>query len=567
MMLTANPTGPRLKFVWDKQKPQVEPRVMMDVIGAVAARVAPIKSSQHTWADRLSAAGSSADPRFAEVFDRWRHGDEEYVDQSFVDAVVALVAEMPEFKKASPIDGLIPWFAKEMNRLFLLQKDPNAKEYPSYYAAKYNRLQTALSADPIIIEWFEKKRPNLSKLDAEELLDAVEAFDQDRKPEIVYEWKDGWKIVKLATRTQIQKEGEALNNCLKKGSSYTDNYCKLAESGKSEFFSLRNPNGESVISIQWSPGQKTPEQVYAEGNEEPSEQDGKRISEWAESRGGSYRPARFASLTGSTRRLAEYIDQHCSEDDESIEHYARWWDEKFSVGDAERWIDALGCSSYEEAGIFDGAGVEPEEVWRLPQAVREYVWNGYTKDVDDLILAGVLAALMRDTSRKPRPEPHIPAGQERLPFDESVFVRKPPPAPPDPQWPRGFKVDDEIERRLLAEAKWWMDYGWDDKDDFDDVIAWWKNWFSPEEAWIFQEDMAEYDKIANGVRSSYGLPMPVAIELRDRGIDALDVLDATRQVSEKINIRDADDVQRAVEKSREWMKANKRRRSSRRRGR
>lgn len=561
-VIERNPTGPRLKYVWEKQKPQVDPRVMMDLISAVADRVAPILSSrQGSWADRLSDAGSKADPRFAEVLDRWRHNDDEYVDQAFVDAVIAIIYDMPEFRKSSPVDGLIPWFAKEMDRLVRLQKDPNAEEYPGYYAAKYNKLQTTLSGDPVVVEWFEKKKPNLSNLEAEELLEAVEAFDQDRTPEVVYEWDDGWKVFKLATRTQIQKEGESLDNCLQKGSSYTESYCKLAETGKSEFFSLRDPKGESIISIQWTPGLKTPEQVYGYNNREPSEDEAKRIQEWAHSRGGSY--GRFASLKGSARRLAEYIDSQCSEDDETIEHYALSWDENFSVDDAEKWIDYLGCHAYEEAGIFSGAGLDVDEVKALPAPVQQYVFGGYTMDVDNVLLAGILAGQMGSVKREPRPGPRVPEGQHRLPFEERVFARKPPPEPPAFVFPGRFKPDlsddeTELDMRLLAEAKQWVDFGWE-KDDFDDAVSWWRNWFTPEQAWIFQNDMAQYDRIVNGMRTSYGLPLPVAVELRDRGIDALDVQDATNTVDRKINIRDADNVARAVEDTRERMKSNRRR--------
>ena len=565
MTLTANPTGPRLTFVWTKQKPRVDPVVMMDVIAAVADRVTPVTSSrENTWVDRVEEAGRRADPRFAEAFGHWRHtSDTREVDTAFIDAVVALVSEMPEFKKASPIDGLIPWFAKEMNRLRALQIDPNADEYPAYYAAQYTRLRQALAEDPVVVEWFEKKRPNLSKLGAEELLDAVDAFNQDRKPEVVYEWDDGYKIVKLATRTQLQSEGEALNNCLKKGSSYTENYCKLAETGKSEFFSLRDPSDNSVLSIQWSPGEKTPEQVYGEDNEEPSEKEAERIEEWAKSRGGTYRKKRFGDLSGSALRIAEHIDRTCNEDDESIESYALSWDDKFGETDAVKWIDALGCYSYDEAGVYDGAGLDVDDVKLLPDAVIEYIRNGYTRDAGEIVLAGLLAGMMDKVGREPRPGPRVPEEQRRLPFEEHVFKRKPPPEPPKPAWPKPFKPEGD-EARLLATAKQWIDFGWDDKDDFDDVVIWWMNWFSPQEAWIFQHDMAAYDKVANSMRVSYGLPLPVAIELRNRGIDALDVLDATKHTSGKINIRDADDVARAVEKSREWMNANKRRRSSRR---
>jgi hypothetical protein len=302
--------------------------------------------------------------------------------------------------------------------------------------------------------------------------------------------------------------------------------------------------------------------VYGENNREPSEGEAKRITQWAKSRGGIY-PARFANLSDSERRLAEYIDRECGGyDDEEIEYYAQAWD-NFG-GDAEEWIDYLGCAAYQEADVFSDAGLDIDEVKRLPEPVRDYVMNNpaYTSEVRELLRIGLLATAMFDKGRGPRPGPRVPEGQRRLPFEERVFERTPPPRPPEPKWPRGFDSDDYWS---LAEAKQWVDFGWDDKDDFDDAVEWWSNWFSPEEAWIFQNDMAQYDKIANGVRSSYGLPLPVAIELRDRGIDALDVQDATRRVLGRINIRDADSVAQAVEQSRSRVEANKRRRSSRRR--
>jgi len=120
---------------------------------------------------------------------------------------------------------------------------------------------------------------------------------------------------------------------------------------------------------------------------------------------------------------------------------------------------------------------------------------------------------------------------------------------------------------MLAEAAQWTDFGWDDRDDFDDAVLWWKNWFSPEEAWIFWREMADYDNIRTGKRFSNGLPIHVAIELRNRGIDALDVRDAAKHAPDAFNVHSADDVARAVEESRAWLKANKRGRTSRRRGR
>lgn len=574
MTITQNPTDARLKFVWDKQKPQVDPRVMMDVIAAVADRVAPVTSSRQevTWADRIEDAGRKADPRFVETFHRWRHsqtgnsvpGEIGWIDAPFVDAVVALVTEMPEFKKASPIDGLIPWFAKEMNQLFLLSKDVNAPEYPAYYDAKYARLQQALGEDPVLVEWVEKKKPNLSKLKAEELLDEVEAFEQDRQPEVVYEFKDGSKIVKLATRTQIQKEGEALGNCLKKGSSYTENYCRLAESGKSAFYSLRDKGGDSVLSIQWSPREKSPEQVYGEDNREPDSDESAKVEEWVTSLGGVYKsPKRFGRLNGSALEIAEYIDsKNEGDEDDDIEHYASVWDEYFSLADAKGWIDLFGGHGYDVAKVVSGEELDRDEFQRLPEPVATYLWEGNTTDADKLIPMGLLASMMKRSARGPRPGPSVPEGQERLPFEESFFERKPEPEPKPVKFPRHFEADDK-EKRRLAEAQSWIDAGWNDKDDFDEAVLWWSNWFSPDDAFFFAKDLADYDK-ENTNRYSSGMPIETAIALRDMGIDAWDVADATHHSSTVIDVQNIDSIVKAVEESRAWLKANKRRRTSRR---
>ncbi len=597
MMLTSNPTDARLKFVWDKQKPQVDPRVMMDVIAAVADRVAPVTSSREvTWADRIEDAGRKADLRFVETFDRWRHsqtgnsvpGEIGWIDAPFVDAVVALVTEMPEFKKASPIDGLIPWFAKEMNRLFLLSKAVNAPEYPAYYDAKYARLQQALSEDPVLVEWFEKKKPNLSKMDASDVFTDIEAFEEDREPQVVYPpdgkktrgW-DGWDVVKLATKTQIQKVGEELDNCLQKGSSYTEGYCKLAKSGESEFFALRE-DGEPVLSIQWTPGKKDPEQVYGRDNREPEGDAQEKVGEWIESRGG--KPRKWSRLSVSAREIAEYIDEHESHDDESVAAYARDWDDTFSVADAKQWIQLVGAYSIDVARAMSDEKLDAEDFLKLPDVVREYLHEyADSKETSEIISLGLLANEMdlvaEDRGNNQPRGTWVSEAQQGLRFAEG-----------DPELDELYeatakrvteakqkqeRVADKVIRRELKkvfstslsadqipesiiEAKRWYDGGWEDRDYFDEAAKWWAHWFDPEDAAIYFFDMGNYDTKGDGVS------LEVAGELRDRGIGALEVADAARVIPGTINLHDADAVAALVEKGREWLKANKRRRTSRR---
>jgi hypothetical protein len=77
--------------------------------------------------DRIEKAGQ-ADPAFLATFLKWRFRDERIndmaeslvlrmrdagvVDVPFVDAVLAMVVEMPEFRKSAPIDIHIKFLAK-----------------------------------------------------------------------------------------------------------------------------------------------------------------------------------------------------------------------------------------------------------------------------------------------------------------------------------------------------------------------------------------------------------------------------------------------------------------------
>lgn len=552
-MLTQNPTNARLKYVWEKQKPRPAPGVMMDVIVAVAARVDP----SGMWMDKIEDAATKADPKLAHEIGHWRNGDEHAADDNFVTAILVAVNELPEFKKTSAIDGLIPWFTKELDRLQRLAKDPNAPEYGYVYTNVYQRLRQTFGEDKTLVEWFEKKRPNLSQLDANELMDAVEEYEEDREPEVVYKFKDGWKIVKLATRRQIQDVGEELRNCLRKGSSYTDSYCQQAEKGTSEFFALRDPRDHDLVSIQWSPGRKEPEQVYAADNEEPELDLKRRVSEWAESRGGHYKAERF-NLRGSALELAEYIAENHGQglDDEEIESIAQSWDEtSMSTSTAEKWMDAVGVHSPDVASVVDAAGLDTEDFDNEPSYVRDYIMEGNTKDAERLLEAGLLAGQMYETRREPRPERRVPEGQERLPLDERFFERKfKEPAPPNVEMPKHFKLP--IGDHTMQEALNWYDSGWA-KHEFDEALAWWKAWFTPEEAVVFA-NLSDYERTRLGLRSSSGIPIEMAKKLRERGIDAWDLLDALEAVPERVDTRDLDALVAAVEAARK-MRPNRHR--------
>jgi len=168
--------------------------------------------------------------------------------------------------------------------------------------------------------------------------------------------------------------------------------------------------------------------------------------------------------------------------------------------------------------------------------------------------------MLSEKQREPRPGPRVPEGQGRLPFEERVFEQTPEPEPDPVAFPRNFRPNDD-EKLWLTLAKNWIDSGWDDKDYWDEAVTWWANWFTPEEAMVFAQEMSEYAS-QNGNREGVGIPIAMAIELRDMGISAQDLVDAVRTTPTVINIKSIDSIVKAVEGSR--LKNNRRRRSSRR---
>jgi hypothetical protein len=597
MMLTSNPTNSRLKYVWDKQKPQIHPEVMMDLISAVAERIMPpVESSrQETWSSRIEVAAKKADPKFAATFIKWKWrdtpindapydivnavGDAGEVDVPFVNAVLAMVVDMSEFRKSAPIDGLIPWFAKQLSAAY---RDKYEKDYArGRYEEEYKRLLDLLSTEPVLVEWFEKKKPNLSKMDASDVFTDIEAFEEDREPEVVYptatektyRWA-GWDVVKLATRTQIQKVGEELDNCLQKGSSYTEKYCAMAKSGESEFFALRE-DGEPVLSIQWTPGHKDPEQVYGRDNSEPEGDAAERVGEWIESRGGSFR--KWGRLSRTAREIAEFIDAHETLDDESITAYATDWDNAFSVDQAKKWIEKVGAYSIDVARAMDDEKLDADDFNKLPDVVREYMYDhAGSKETSEIISLSMLMEEMEKLSEvreENRPVKTANELQQELSLGEQAAFaaikgrrRADDAADADRKAIRkelksmGLPVHGSMDKlpELMIEAKRWYDGGWSDGDYFDDAAKWWAHWFDPEDAAIYFFDLAHL------YQSEKGITIDVAEDLRERGISAMDVADAVRVIQGTVNIRDADAVAALVEKGRAWLKANKRRRTSRR---
>lgn len=591
--LASNPPGKRLAYVAKQFKNY--PAVIFDVVRVVAKRI-----GSRDWSVRFVAAAREAD---LTLYDDMRsvdivyeggddlqgmetfrarylrcmylpdigeklkvpsyRGDPAAVDVDEVrrgcnriwsgsaDALVAAVGELPEFKRPHEIDPFIAWGAKEL-ALFMKEEKVDA----------YDALVDVLTENPDLFDWFRKKKPDLTKMSAQDLVDALEAFEKDRVPETVFEWDDGWKVVKLITSTQLDRVGKALDNCLRRDSSYHEGFCEKAKKGDADYYALLGRTGNPVVSVEWLKRDKSPGQVYAARNEEPEGIPHERIAEWIESKGGEYgEKDPLDELGRSTRRIAEYIIEHSHADTEDAISYAHDWDENFSGDDAIAWIEQLGEHAYDFANALEGIGLDADDWSKVSSPVRYWIdelhsqGDGIDNDevkhglLADAIYQGMVEAKATRAHNAPRA-----SRQTAFEFRGEPKARPLPPLPPKLLMALDDNANIDLFREAWVWAEAWIEYAEKPEEWAEDAGKWWSKHFGPEEAAIYE--FAVLDERGNSV------PLEAALELRERGISAHELAEAAREAKRTFNVRSADELQDLVETYRASMRVNRRRRSN-----
>lgn len=194
------------------------------------------------------------------------------LNMDYVDRVVSSVAE-----KADSMD-IRKWFSTTF-RKWLINKFEGVRavtswtgkdEKPEWFdrAASQGDLYEIMPLDQDHIHQFSKllkalndgvfNGKNLSRISVPQALQFIQDREQEmersgqlakgrQEGERVYDFEDGWYIQKLTTVSSLEHEGRAMDHCV--GEEKNGHPCKLRD-GESQYFSLRDRNGKSYVTIE-----------------------------------------------------------------------------------------------------------------------------------------------------------------------------------------------------------------------------------------------------------------------------------------------------------------------------
>lgn len=171
---------------------------------------------------------------------------EGYVGEQFDDMPRVIEAMAPTMPRHHPLDFVIPWMAKELNRLGKAVRGGAATGRDFEEAATKLNL-----VGPAIGMWAQQNRVDLTKTTLAEALEAIKDFEVDVDEDVpqgavVYEFGDGWTIQRLTTEEQLDAEGETMQHCV-------GGYCEQVATGSTVILSLRDPQGAPHATIEWRP--------------------------------------------------------------------------------------------------------------------------------------------------------------------------------------------------------------------------------------------------------------------------------------------------------------------------
>jgi uncharacterized protein YjbI with pentapeptide repeats len=148
----------------------------------------------------------------------------------------------------------VPWLVSEFDRLAGMRPDLSDAE------------GFLLAGFPKLVKWMRKNRPDVNKLDLQEVIHDLEESHDEPPPqgETVHTESDGWTVQKLTTKEQLDAEGEYLQHCV---GSYYDK----VNDGRTSIYSLRDLDGFPHVTIEYlktDRGHRV-SQIQARGNQFP----------------------------------------------------------------------------------------------------------------------------------------------------------------------------------------------------------------------------------------------------------------------------------------------------------
>jgi len=518
-MLTPNPTNDRLKFIL-KTYGAKRPVLVMDMVAIIAATV-----GADGWFQRLRQAGIEAkDAAFVGDLDVWGHGSrsphhtKEPPSVSFLNAVVDLMVEMPQFKTRHRADPIFPWIAQQLAKLPSLP--PAADGTDTRMTAWVRKLARG---GTMLAQWYEAKRPNLGQYSLDEAWDEAARWEEEENPipqgEVVAELSDGWTAQKLTTAEQLNAEGEKMQHCV-------GSYASEVAGKYTTIYSLRDAKGQPHVTIEVK--NKRIAQTQGKQNAKPAEKYQKYIDEFHEwLREQDIATDRYPAYL---MPYVEALEEHGDIDDESIESYAEGWREQMSIADAIEWMKQGFAHEPRIAGALNDEHVTPEEFETFSYGVHRKITEtgDVPNNLDDLVKIARMALVLKKLAPDRDDSSVATSSQLAIGFDEdedfvpgrSIVQRARVPGhdptglepikfrweqQPRSRWPSiSFEAwdDNDSDVEWLYPAEEWIaeDFSHDDSED-EYVGPWFRHRFTPEQATEWWDLGVEDGDLANELRA------------------------------------------------------------------
>jgi hypothetical protein len=503
-MLTPNPTNDRLKFIL-KTYGAKRPQVVIDMVGVIANTIGVDR-----WADELVERTQSADPQFAVDVRNWGPGSLVNVpglnppSQDFLAVLIEMVSALPQFHTRHRADPLFPWMATQLARAFepiakivAGKPDEEVRGAPSPADVYRDVLRKMRRGGTMLAQWYEAKRPNLGQYDFSRAWREASAWSETEGPvpqgEVVVELSDGWTAQKLATKEQLNVEGEKMQHCV---GSYADE----VKNARTTIYSLRDAKGQPHVTIEVKNDRV--QQTQGKQNRKPDAKYQKYVEEfdgWLEEN-----DIEADKIPAHLQPYAEALEAHAYDiEDEHLEMYAADWREQVgNPATTAEWLKSgISYNDAELAGSLEGDDVTPEEFVKFPYPVLYKINENGARDLSKLVIVARMALVLEELA--PKRDPLLPSKQTE-PFESTPRGRVPGQEPTGGQmvksrwsdklesrWPsisfdvwsigRPIKEEDDVEWLYPAEEWLAEDFGVDPTDD-NYVGPWFIHRFTPEEA-------------------------------------------------------------------------------------
>lgn len=214
----------------------------------------------------FNAIGLESVAQLNASYNQWRLRGKKATREEVLDAV------KDRLNQKSIVDPYIPWLAAQ------LSKDESTRQQLTLVGENLVRGFRSIAV------WASETKQDISKVSLVGALLASDSYvpnaarkgtqESDANP-VVYRFADGHKVVELKTDEALKREGEVMKHCV-------GDYCEAVSAGESIIYSLRDPSGKSLITMELDPESGHFVQIFGPSNRDPNDEEKKLVREFIE---------------------------------------------------------------------------------------------------------------------------------------------------------------------------------------------------------------------------------------------------------------------------------------------